>query len=371
MNKILSALLAAAIPAFPGAISASPPAPALSLRSPSGALEVSLDLERRDGKEGIPVYRVSYKGRELVAASRLGLDLAGSGPLKSGLSAAVLYTKESDSVSPVLFGKRGEARDHYREAAVSLSEKGPGGRVLNIIFRAYDDGIAFRYLIPEQEHISSFGIKEELTEFAFSGNPETYYLPQDFGSHYEAYYRKDRLKKAPAGVQIGLPMLLKHGKGPYLAVTEAALTDYAGLYLAGAGGGVFRSRLAPSTLDTEAKVRGEPPFFSPWRVIMITPGPEGLLESDLIYVLNPPSALEDTSWIRPGKVVFGWWNGYHMPEARTFVPGVNTPTILRYIDFAAENGIPFVSLDGTNDEAWYGGPIGYAGQDVTKANPNL
>jgi alpha-glucosidase len=367
-----TAIVCAALLSCSYAIGAVAGAPVVSLRSPGGSVELSLALEARDGKQSVPVYRVSYRGKELIAGSRLGLDLAGSGPLDGGFDVLTIARNEADTVSGVLFGKCGSARDHYREAVVSLAENGSAGRRLDIVLRAYDDGIAFRYSIPEQKNLTGFGIKEEWTEFSFAGNPKAYYLPLDFGTPYEAYYRQDRLGKIKPGVQIGLPMLLEYPKGVYAAVTEAALTDYAGLYLAAAGRDGFRSRLAPSLADPAVKVRGTAPFLSPWRVVLMSTGPAGLLESNLIHNLNPPSKLADVSWIQPGKIIFGWWNGYYMPDSPPFKSGVNTPTLLRYIDFAAANGIPFVSLDGTNDEAWYGGPCGiYQGQDITKPNPNL
>lgn len=371
IHRHFTTVLCAALLSFSYGICAAG-APVVSLRSPGGAIELSLALESRDGKPGVPVYRVSYLRKELISGSRLGLELAGSGPLDSGFSVAAVEEREADTVSEVLFGKHGSARDHYREAVVSLAENGPAGRRLDLVLRAYDDGIAFRYSIPEQENLSAFGINEELTEFSFAGTPEAVYLPLDFGTPYEAYYRRDRMKKIRPGTQIGLPMLLEYPKGVFAAVTEAALTDYAGLYLVSAGRNGFRSRLAPSLSDPAVKVRGSAPFLSPWRVVLVSEGPAGLLESDLIHNLNPPSRLEDVSWILPGKIVFGWWNGYYMPDSPPFKSGVNTPTIMRYIDFAAANGITFVSLDGTNEEAWYGGPVGdYKGQDITEPNPEL
>jgi alpha-glucosidase len=345
----------------------------LALRSPNEAVAVTIALVSLEGRPGVPVYSVSYQGRELLHQSRLGLELERTGPLVANLDMVKTVLRSSDTIATLGFGKSSQARDHYREAEVALEENVPPHRHLSVVFRAYDDGIAFRYLIPPQPALSEVAIREELTTFAFTAAPRAHYLPLVFGSPYEYFYSHSDIREINPDLNIALPLLLECQPDIYVAVTEACLTDYAGLYLgATTGTGTLKSRLAPSLGGTDVKVRGTVPFSSPWRVVLFGATPGALLDSNIVRLLNPPANIGDTSWIRPGKVVFGWWNGYDMPDAPPFVAGVNTPTIKRFIDFASENGIPFVSLDGTNEEAWYGGPVGeYAGQDVTKANPNL
>jgi len=168
-------------------------------------------------------------------------------------------------------------------------------------------------------------------------------------------------------------MLLEHPRKVWLAVTEAHLTDYAGMYLSGVGGepGVLVSKLSPLPGRKDgAKVIGKAPFQSPWRVLMVADHPGRLIESNLVFNLNDPPAIKDTSWIKPGKTTFPWWNHYVL-EGVDFKPGVNTATMKHYIDFCAEQGIPYHSLDGL-DIAWYGGPIHPNGPtDITKAAPSI
>ena len=156
-------------------------------------------------------------------------------------------------------------------------------------------------------------------------------------------------------------------------MTEANLTDYAGMYLSGVAGqpGTLVSRLSPLPGRTDgAKVLGKAPHASPWRVLMIADDPGRLIESHLVFHLSDPPAIKDTSWIKPGKTTFPWWNGYVL-DGVDFEPGVNTATMKHYIDFCAEHGIPYHSLDGL-DIAWYGGPIHPKGPtDVTRAAPSI
>jgi len=145
------------------------------------------------------------------------------------------------------------------------------------------------------------------------------------------------------------------------------------MYLAGVDGqpGTLTSKLSPLPRRNDgAKVLGRAPHASPWRVLMIGDHPGRLIESNLVFHLSDPPAIKDTSWIKPGKTAFPWWNGYVL-EGVSFKPGVNTATMKHYIDFCAENGIPYHSLDGF-DIAWYGGPIHPNGPtDITRAAPSI
>ena len=159
----------------------------------------------------------------------------------------------------------------------------------------------------------------------------------------------------------------------WVGITEADLNDYAGMYVSGTADapGVLTSRLSPRPDDFQIKVRAKLPHVSPWRVLMIADNPGRLIESNLITNLSPPCALEDTSWIKPGKTTFPWWNGYAVGDAG-FPVGQNTETHKYYIDFCAETGIQYHSLDGLDNIAWYGGSIvPYRGADITKSLPEI
>ena len=184
------------------------------------------------------------------------------------------------------------------------------------------------------------------------------------------------VSKISAKSLIGVPMLVEYAidsKSRWIALTEANLTNYAGMYVSAVDGapGTFAAKLSPLPgRDDGGKVVGEAPFASPWRVLMIADDPGRLIESNIVFHLNQPSKIEDPSWIRPGKTTFPWWNHYVL-DGVDFEPGMNTATMKYYIDFCAEQGIPYHSLDGL-DIAWYGGPIEPHGPtDVTTAAPSI
>src|SRR5262249_41945061 len=154
----------------------------------------------------------------------------------------------------------------------------------------------------------------------------------------------------------------------WAAILEADLTDHAALYLArtGEGGAALAARLAPHPGEPKLAVRAALPHESPWRVVLFADPLGPLVESGLVLHLNKPNAIGDVSWIRPGKTTFPWWNGFYEKDV-PFRMGLNTATARYYIDFCAEAGIPYHSLDGLDNVAWYGGPIvPYRGADITR-----
>jgi alpha-glucosidase len=341
----------------------------LTLASPDGKIGVAFRVTER-GEAAFEVTR----GEAALVAGRLGLEFAGAGPLREGLKVTGSRGAQKDETYAIAVGKASSARDRHDELTVWLEEAAAPGRKLEVEFRAFDDGIAFRYRIPAQERRGEFAITDEQTRLSFPGDPRARLLPlRGYTTPYEWYYESRRASEIGSDVLVGLPMLLEHPGGTWFAVTEADLTDYAGMYLSGVAGepGTLVSKLSPLPGRADgAKVVGKVPFESPWRVVMIADDPGRLIESNLVFHLNDPCAIEDTSWIRPGKTTFPWWNHFVL-EGVGFEPGVNTATTKHYIDFCAEHGIPYHSLDGL-DIAWYGGPIQPAGPtDVTKAAPSI
>lgn len=344
----------------------------LEVTSPGGALKVAV----RIGSEQ-PSLVVTYRDLEMASAT-LGLDFVGSGPLAAGLKVVKTQRNSRDETYAIAIGKTSSARNHYNEVIVSLQEQAPAGRQVELIVRAFDDGIAFRYALPAQAGLSDLVLLEERTAFTFPGDPLARVLPlNSFTTPYEKYYDTQRLSEVSPETLIGLPLLLerRNEKSPavWLALTEANLTQYAGMYLSrtAAGASTFAAKLSPLLGRQDgAKVLGKTPFQSPWRVLMIADNPGRLIESNLVFNLSEPCAIADTSWIKPGQTTFPWWNHYVL-EGVDFTPGVNTATMKHYIDFCAEHGIPYHSLDGL-DIAWYGGPIQPKGPtDVTKTAPSI
>ncbi|HVN82620.1 MAG TPA: glycoside hydrolase family 97 protein [Terriglobia bacterium] len=345
----------------------------LVVQSPDGNIRIAFGLYEKTGKKAVPCFDVSFRGKMLIHQGSLGIDLADGGPLNSHFKIVQIALGQSDKTYAVYPGKSSTARNHYREALVSLKEQSVPHRRLGLIFRAYNDGAAFRYRFPIQSGFTDFTITDELSTFSFMGNPQAYALPLGtFTTSYEKYYQLIPLKDISFDALLGLPLLLEYPNKMWVAVTEANLTNYAGMYLSGVAGqpGVLVSRLSPWPDNPQVKVKARLPHLSPWRVLMIADDPGRLIESNLILNLNEPCAFADISWIRPGKTTFPWWNGYEVGDAG-FRGELNTQTMKHYIDFCAEQGIEYHTLDGF-DRAWYGGPIvPYQGADITKSVPEI
>ncbi len=342
----------------------------LALESPDGRVRVSFQLDDR-GRPGF----VASLGEKKIAGGALGLDLAGSGPLRDRLKIVGTTHAHRDETYAIPVGKASSARDRHNELVVSLEEEAEPHRKLDVAFRAFDDGVAFRYAIPEQGPLREFILLDELTRLSFEGGPLAHALPmKNYTTSYENYYQTLRVARMDPKQLYGMPLLLEGNSGrSWVAVTEANLTDYAGMYLSAVEdtAGVLAAKLSPLPGRNDgAKVLGKAPFVSPWRVLMIADDPGRLIESNIVFHLSDPPAIKDTSWIRPGKTTFPWWNGYVL-KGVDFKPGVNTATMKHYIDFCGEQGIPYHSLDGL-DIAWYGGGIQPQGKtDITKAAPSI
>lgn len=366
-------LLVAAMMALPIA-AAHPATSSWQAASPSGDLRASFRLD----PQGRPVCDVSFR-QTPVATATLGLVFAGSEPLQENFKVIASRQASVDETYAIPVGKASSARDHHQELVVTLAEDKPRGRRLDIVIRAFDDGVAFRYVVKELDDSSQFALTEELTRFHFDGDPMAHVLPLNgYTTSYEALYESHPASQLRPDQLIALPMLLRHSdadaqKAVWIGVTEANLREYAGMYLAPVedGGGDLAARLSPLPgREDGIKVKGTLPLTTPWRVLMIADDPGRLIESNIVFNLNDPSKIADTSWIKLGKTTFPWWNGYVL-EGVDFDAGLNTATHKHYIDFCAEQGIEYHSLDGT-DVAWYGGPIVPTGPtDVTKAVPEI
>ena len=352
-----------------------PAAEPIALASPDGKLRVTFELD----DQGRSRFSVARQGRSLVTGS-LGLDLAGSGPLGPHLRVVEVRRRGEDTTYAIPVGKASSARDRHNEMVVALEETVPPRRRLELAFRAWDDGVAFRYQVPAGGIEAPIALLAEQTRFQFPASARALALPlKDFTTSYEAYYKTMPVAAMPPDQLHALPILIDQPAGPdgghaWMAITEANLTRYAGMYLAAVGGepGTLAARLSPlpGRSDGARVVADAAPFASPWRVIMIADDPGRLIESNLVFHLSDPPAIAETSWIKPGKTLFPWWNGY-VDGNVPFTPGVNTATMKHYIDFAAAHGIPYHSLDGL-DIAWYGGPIQPDGPtDITRAAPSI
>jgi alpha-glucosidase len=342
--------------------------------SPDGQIRAEVFLVDRGAEGASPAYTVSFRGRPIVLPSRLGIDLADGSGLGRSSVIETIRTRIIHDTYTQHPGKRKRVVDHFEEVVVTLRERRAPSRHWEVVLRAYNDGIAIRYRFPAQQGWNDLSIAGERTQFRLPGEGVAFMIPLNgYTTSHEARYKKSAVTEIPNEWLLGLPMVTALPGTGWLAVMEANLTDYAGMYLArdAEEGAVLACRLSPRPGEPNVAVRASLPHESPWRALMIAGTLERLVESDLVLNLNAPCALPDTSWIRPGKTTFPWWNGFH-EEKQTFATGLNTETAKYYIDFCAEAGIPYHTLDGKENTAWYGGPIvPYEGADITRGIAGL
>ncbi|MFC3551990.1 glycoside hydrolase family 97 protein [Lysobacter cavernae] len=342
----------------------------LPLRSPDGRIEVEFALDDR----GTPGYRIAFDGREVIALSALGLDLGANGKLAEGFHLEGEQRRSVDQRYTLPAGKTRQARDHFNEVHAALEHS--DGRRLGVILRAYDDGVALRYVLPATLRRSGLGIREELTRFAFPRDYACWALNLGrFGTSHEGEFDPLSSAMIRPHALLDLPLVCHTGAGDTtFALAEADLTDYAGLYLSGRGDGEHgvEAKLSPRLDQPGVAVRvpaGEDDFHTPWRVVMLGEHPGRLIESTLLLNLNPPSRIDDTSWIRPGKSAWDWWSGGVAPD----VPdaGMNDATMRRYIDHAAALRLDYMLID----DGWYVGSSGdgryHETADITRAIPQI
>ena len=320
-------------------------------------------------------YDVSYKKQPLVSKSQLGFEFD-NGTFSSNLKVGKINRKEIDETYELVVGKVRIARNHCNELIVPLTEKSSPKRTIHLVARVFNDGVAFRYEFPEQDGWNSCVIYDEKTQFNLQNNPKALlmYLPGYINSH-EALYDHVDYNAVKENTLIEMPATFHYGNDLFVSITEAAIRDFAGLYLIKDKSGM-NARLTPKLGQEKIKVEiDEFPHCSPWRVYLISDHAGGLLESNVITSLNEPCKIKDTSWIKPCRTTFTWWNGNVVPDT-TFSPGNNFDTNKYYIDFAARHGLDAHGIYGYAETPWYYDDnfnFGWAGPnaDVTKPIPCL
>ena len=310
------------------------------LLSPGGDIEVS--VAARDGRLG---YAVHYRGEEIVRPSQLGLLFQSRHGFNDGMVLLEEPERRSaDTTWEQPWGGNRYVREHYNELLLTARHQ-VSGAVLHIRLRAFDDGIGFRYEMPEQPGIESLNIVRELTQFAVPPDALAWWIPADRTNRYEWLYRQTALEEIE---RVHTPVTFRLPSGTHLSIHEAALVDYSGMTLMQEYTGGFRAALRP--WSDGILVKTAVPFVSPWRTIQIAPDAVGLVNSNLILNLNEPNKLGDVSWVKPGKYIGIWW-AMHINErtwGRDGVHGATTEETMRYMDFAAENGFVGVLVEGWN-----------------------
>lgn len=325
----------------------------LTINSPHGEIFVSITTstgEETGIAAGTLGYTVVYKGHEIIGNSELGLEFRDLPAMGPGMEVLGTETRQVNESWERVWGKNKKVLDSYNELIVQLANKADRIR-LDLVLRVYDDGVAIRYHIPEQENISGFELTADKTTFSFNENHRiwaAHYGP--FRSHQESDFKEMMLDDPLLKERIGLPLLMEMGEKAWVAITEANLTDWAGMYLRGTGNYTFETVLSPWPGDQAMLVKSQAPRNSPWRLIMIGDSPGDFIESDILANLNEPNALEDVDWIRPGKSSWDWWWCNRYGPDVDFQLGSNTETMKHFIDLSAEMGWEYQLVDWT----WYG-----------------
>ncbi len=379
---------------------------AQQVKSPDGNISVTFSLQN-----GVPTYEMSYKGKAVVKPSHLGLELAkdkhaSKGDKETSLMDGFTETGSRQSTfdetwKPV-WGQYANIRNHYNELEVDLAQPATSRRMV-IRFRVYNEGMGLRYEFPQQKELNYFVIKEEHTQFAMAGDHTAWWIPGDYDTQ-EQETQESKLSEirsrfhdavnwtnssvavfSPTGVQTSLQM--KTQDGLYINIHEAACIDYATMHLnLDDKNMVFESWLTPDA--TGLKGFMQTPCQTPWRTVMVSDDARTMLASSMIYNLNEPCKIEDTSWIHPTKYCGVWWemivgrNSWNYTDDYPSVKldqmdwskakpngrhGANTATVKRYIDFAAANGLQEVLVEGWNVgwEDWFGHQKDYVFDFVT------
>lgn len=332
------------------AVVAAPAAAQDSLRvaSPDGRNEVTVST--RDG--GL-YYAVRRDGQNVLLPSRLGFAFRGADSLYGGLSITASARASADETWTQPWGEVARVRDHHQELRVYVAEDRAPNRRFIVVFRAFDDGVGFRYELGDS--FGEFEMMEELTEFALADNARAWWIPgnQPEPDRQEILYSASPVSRLDT---VHTPLTLQMTNGTQVVIHEANLVDYAGMYLARTQNRVLRSTLA-RWADGGA-VRGRAPFITPWRTIQLADRPEDLHPQTLTLKLNPPSRITDTRWITPMKYNGVWW-GMHI-NTETWgqgpIHGARTDNVKRYMDFAAANGLGGTLVEGWNlgwDEDWF------------------
>jgi len=334
------------------------------LKSPDGAIQMNITV-----RNGALLYDVSFRGKAVMTPSPLGLQLENAPVLGSAASIAAARTGSIDESYSMPHGKASIVRNHCNTLAIDLEDN---GRKLTLEARAYNDGVAFRYVVPQQANLSELRLVSEKTGFTFAKEPSTYSLIlENFRTAYEDGYHIMPLGGWHTEWLVGLPMLAEIPGAAWVAITEADIDNYAGMYLKRdpRNARMVNATLSPSLEDKGLAVRANTPVESPWRVIMIADQPGRLVESNIVLNLNPPSKIVDTSWIKPGKTAWDWWSGDYASGVN-FKPGMNTATLNHYIDFASSAHLEYMLID----EGWAlknNRTTGTGGSDITKTNPEI
>jgi len=356
------------------------------LSSPDGLLSITFrtienrpntgsnfENRRQGGEANMPaterlVYEVKYKGNQVMSPSAMGLELESGRVLGENVKITAHRFTEGVDDYKLITGRTASVYEKYNAVILDIDEDRFGARKMNIEARAYNDAVAFRYLIPKQPQLIEYRLKSEKTEYRLAKDAIAYALVlPNFRSGYESEFHKVPVSglSNQGGVAsyylIGMPLLLDiYGVG-WVAITESDLEGNAATYLRNPSGSWtghwFESVVAPSLIDQEMAVTGPLPHKTAWRIIMVDSEPTHFMMSNTLTNLNPECRITNTSWIKTGKSSWDWWNGSLNKEGER---SYTTETMKYYVDFAAESGLEFMTID-----------AGWSGGDITVCRDNV
>jgi len=296
-------------------------------------------------------YMVSYEGQLLVDKSRLSLSFKEGGEFSKNITLGKPSSKKMEESYDLVIGKSSHVHSLSNELMVPVVENSGLKRQINIEVRVFNDGAAFRYVIPGKDG-EKVEITDEADQFNLTQDPTGLVLfRENYTTSHEGLYDKLPVSKIKPDTLMDLPATFEYPHDIYMAITEANLLDYAGMYLV-KHDGILQSSLSPLPHQKEIKVIAKLPHNSPWRVMMISDKVGALMESNILTNLSEPCRIKDVSWIKPGKTTFPWWNGNVTPDT-SFAPGNNYETNMYYVNFCAKYGLGYHSVVEYGLHEWY------------------
>lgn len=350
------------------------PDPQTSIQSPDGSNTIEFGLS----ETGTPTYAVTRNGQTIISTSTLGLEFKEQPAWKDGLDLVSVDISSASETWEMPWGEQRSVDNNYNEMTVTLSDPAQNGRQLILHFKAYDDGVAFRYELPAQDGVAQVTIMDEHTQFQLTGDHDSWWIPGDWDIYEHLYsqskvsqidalsYRDNEILAAtyiPENA-VNTPFTMRTQDGTHISIHEANLTNYAGMTLKIGADQLLTSELVGS--DRMGHKAVVPlPFKTPWRSIQLADRAGDLIESKLIVNLNEPSKIDDMSWFKPMKYSGIWWemhlgvstwdmeatqdmNTWVGEDRKQVTHGATTENTKRYIDFAAENGLGGVLVEGWN-----------------------
>ncbi len=360
----------------------------------AGAQSRSFSLQLQDirlvvhlDEQGALRYALNWRDQPVISPSPLGFELEGNRMLTEGFRVEGVDSAAVDQQWEPVWGEVKTIRDLHRRLHLRLLQGSTGIR-MELQFRVFPDGVAFRYVFPRQPGLNYFVIRSEKTGFHLTGDHTAFWIPGDYDTNEQPYTRSPlsavdawqssmvseggRERNVPDRYAVQTPLTMKTGAGLYISVHEAALVNFPAMQLhVDRQAFALTASLVPDALGNKAYLRT--PAQTPWRTILVSNRAAALLESKTILNLNEPSKIQETSWIRPMKFAGVWWEmqtnkgswnytdhpdstlagGLPVPNGRH---SARTENVKRYIDFAAQNGIAGLLVEGWNTgwEAWYG-----------------